>query len=399
MAHEGHDTKPATKQAGVMRQQAGVKQELGMAAAIDAKGVLWTLARENAAEGNFAILRSSEDGGQSWSAPHRIHSKAEPIAADGDNRPKLAFGPKGEFYATWTTPTSKNYTGDIRFTRSTDGGRNWSPLINVHQDRQRITHRFDSLFVAADGRLYVTWIDKRDGIKAQQQGLSYDGAALYYAVSDDGGAHWKGDFKIADHSCECCRISLAPGPDGAPVAFWRHVFAGSERDHAMVTLTPDGKLDPISRATFDHWKIAACPHHGPALAIGHDNGVPVRHAVWYTQNGEEGRVYYGRLASSAAAFASASDNKPAGQRSLPDGAEHADIAASGSKVWMVWKRFDGQQTVVGLMQSADGGVTWAESVLASTTGSSDHPHLQVHAQQAWLVWNTEKQGPLVRRLP
>mgnify|MGYP003344883948 CR=1 FL=1 len=45
-------------------------------------------------------------------------------------------------------------------------------------------------------------------------GRSYRGAALYYAVSSDAGATFAGDFKAADHTCECCRIALAPAAGG-----------------------------------------------------------------------------------------------------------------------------------------------------------------------------------------
>lgn len=51
----------------------------------------------------------------------------EPISADGENRPKLAFGTKGEIYVAYTKPLSKAYTGEIRFARSVDGGRIFSP--------------------------------------------------------------------------------------------------------------------------------------------------------------------------------------------------------------------------------------------------------------------------------
>lgn len=393
-------TVPLPQKHGAGKGRVSGSQELGMSAARDSQGVFWIVSREDAAEGQYAVLRSSADGGRSWSAARRIHAVAEPIAADGENRPKLAFGPQGEFYVTWTSPTSKQYTGDIRFTRSNDGALSWSPPVNVHHDSQRIGHRFDSLLVDPAGRLYVVWIDKRDLVKAQQQGLQYAGAALYYAVSEDGGARWNGDFKVADHVCECCRSSLVAGNDGAPIVMWRHVFAGGERDHAQRVLRPDGRLGPLQRATFDHWKVDACPHHGPALALGHDNGVPVRHAVWYTQQGEEGRVFYGRLEDGQAEAADGIiEGKVTGQRSLPAGAEHADIAASGSRVWIVWKSFDGEKTNIGLLKSSDGGLTWAEQIVSTTAGNSAHPHLLQVADQAWLAWNTAQQGPVVRLLP
>lgn len=368
-----------------MHKSSAKRPELGMSAAVDAQGKLWVVAKENTEAGDYVALRNSSDGGKSWSALSRINSQPEPIAADGENHPKLVFGAKGQFYVTWTKPTSKNYTGDIRFTRSIDGGRSWSPVVNVHKDEQLITHRFESLKVDRAGRLYVMWIDKRDAQKAREKNEKYDGAALYYAVSDNGGLNWRGDFKIADHSCECCRIALAADRDGAPIAFWRHVFAGSERDHAIVKLTPDGELNTIRRATFDAWKIDACPHQGPSLAIADK----VLHAVWFSATNGEGRIFYGRL----------KDDVVDGQRAIPDTrAEHAAIAADGERVWIVWKNFDGEKSNIGMTASSDGGKTWSENTLVSTAGSADHPRLVLYAGRALLVWNTENEGIVIRSL-
>ena len=75
--------------------------------------------------------------------------------------------------------------------------------------------------------------------------------------------------KLADNSCECCRIALAPAPDGSLVAMWRHVFdpgaaATQQRDHAFAPVASIAA--PPVRASFDHWALEACPHHGPGLA-------------------------------------------------------------------------------------------------------------------------------------
>jgi hypothetical protein len=53
----------------------------------------------------------------------------------------------------------------------------------------------------------------------------YRGAAIYAAVSTDGGRSFAPEVRVADYSCECCRIALAADRDGAPIALWRHVFA------------------------------------------------------------------------------------------------------------------------------------------------------------------------------
>jgi hypothetical protein len=386
-AHEGHEHAPAASASAKAKAQPAKRAELGSSAALDATGKLWVASKESSVDGDFVVVRGSSDDGKTWSAPRRVNRLPEAIAAQGEDGPKLSFGPKGQMYVSWTRPTGKNYSGDIRFSASTDGGAVWSAAVNVHRDEQVITHRFGSMIVDRSGRIFIIWIDKRDAVAATAaNGAKYEGGALYYAVSDDGGAHWRGDFKIADHSCECCRIALTQDAEGAPLAFWRHVYPSGERDHALVKLTADGKVGPIQRATFDGWKIEACPHQGPALAVADQT----THAVWFDVVGNEGKVFYGRLQA----------DKVDGQRALPDPrAENATISAIGQRVWVVWKSFDGKKNNIGSMSSSDGGKTWTEKVVASATGNVDQPHLMLQGNAALLVWNTDEQGVQVRRLP
>lgn len=357
------------------------KAELATGAAVDASGNFWTVSKETAEGEQYVVLQSSTDGGRSWSAPRRIQGEPEAISADGENRPKLAFGPQGQMYITYTKPLAKPYTGEIRFIRSLDGGKTFSPPRTVHANRDLITHRFESMVVDQSGRIYVAWIDKRDLEAAVARKEKYAGAAVYYAVSDDGGASFKGDYKLADHSCECCRIAMALTPDGRAVALWRHVFAPNARDHAIAELAPDGKAPPLARATFDDWRIDACPHHGPGLAYADDG---TRHQVWFNMKGEEGGVFHASVS-------------PAGvmgkvQRLGTAQAAHADVAVLGKQVVLAWRQFDGKGTAILGKHSGDGGLTWREMELARTAQGSDQPRLLKTPTGIVLAWRTQQEG-------
>jgi hypothetical protein len=239
------------------------------------------------------------------------------------------------------------------------------------------------MIVDREGRIYVAWIDKRDLHAAEARKRKYAGAALYYAVSEDGGASFKGDYKIADHSCECCRIALALDPQGRPVALWRHVFAPNVRDHALAELTPDGKPAKLVRASFDDWRIDACPHHGPGLAFADDG---TRHQVWFNVKEGEGGVFY------ASADASGKLRKP--QRLGSEQAAHAEVAVRGQDVVLAWKQFDGTSTAILARVSHDGGATWEDSELARTKGASDQPRLLAMESGIVLVWRTQSDGVL-----
>lgn len=371
---------PALAQHGAHAKAA--KAELGTSAAVDRHGRLWIASKETAPEGQFVVVQMSSDLGKTWSPPKRIQASPEPVSAEGENRPKIAFGPKGEMVVTYTKPLSKPYTGEIRLVRSPDGGRQFLAPVTVHANRDIITHRFDSLIVDRAGRVYVAWIDKRDLERAKG---AYRGAAIYYAVSQDGGASFGGDHKIADHSCECCRIALALDPQGRVTALWRHVFEPNLRDHALAVLPPDGKVGSIERASFDNWRVDACPHHGPSLAF---DARGRRYQTWFNVAGEDGGVFF------AGADAGAKLGKPVALGSAQ--AAHADVAVHGDQVVLAWKQFDGKGTAILGRVSPDRGATWRDVELARTGGHSDQPRLVTTPGGIVLVWRTQDGVQVVR---
>lgn len=358
------------------------RAELGASAAFAPDGALYAVTKQ----GEHVRLHRSADAGASWDAPLVVNAQPEAISADGENRPKLAFAADGTMLVSWTHPLSKRFSGEIRLARRLEDGR-FSAPITVHSDRSEITHRFDSLLVGGDGRIYVTWIDKRDLEAATAANTPYRGAAVYAAVSEDGGASFKPEVKVADHACECCRIAMARDRDGAALVFWRQVFEPNERDHALVRLGPDGRPVSFARATFDRWKIDSCPHHGPSLAVTPDG---TRHAVWFDQVDGEGYVFYGRLA----------DGQVEGQRPLGGGlAAHADIAAAWGRVAVLWKEFDGERTQLRGEVSDDGGKTFRAFALASAAGASDQPRLLARGEELFAFWHTEREGLRVFPIP
>lgn len=352
--------------------------QLAASAAFNAKGELWAVS----VDGGHVLARSSVDTGKSWSAPLRVNATPEGIGADGDARPKIALGAKGEIYVTWTKPLAKPYTGEIRFARSLDGGKSFSTPVTVHTDRQEITHRFDALAVTREGKLFIAWVDKRDMLLAKK-GAPYQGAAIYFAVSDNQGASFRGDYKLADHSCECCRIGLLARDDGSVMALWRHVFEPNVRDHALGVMYADGRAGAVRRATFDEWAVDICPHHGPSLAADNQGRL---HAVWFTQGAKRGGVFYGRLRASGEGGVDAL--RPVGGET----AAHADIVVSGKRVVVVWKDFDGTRSRLRAMISDNGGDTWRERDLFATTGASDQPRALEHNGRVTAFWNTQREG-------
>ncbi|MFY7867724.1 hypothetical protein [Roseateles sp.] len=338
------------------------KMSLGTGAAFAPNGDLWITGLD--AQGRL-FVQSSTDLGQSWDAARLLDIGSDTVSADGENRPKLAFfGPQNWVVISYTKPQSKPYTGDIRLLRSSDGGQTFAPPVTVHADRQLITHRFDSIAFDAQGVLHTVWIDKRDLEASKTRKQPYRGAAIYRNESNDGGASFGPDLKLADHTCECCRIALSPTAEGGMAALWRHVFEPNQRDHAFARL--QGEVPTVQRASQDQWAVDGCPHHGPGLALDEPRGG--YHAVWFGLRAGDAAVRYGRLAP---------DGRPVGAvRALPDpAAEHADLAASGAKLAIVWRSFDGQAHRLRAWVSNDGGQHFELKDLRSSPMDNDHPRL------------------------
>lgn len=368
---------------------------MAVSLAFDPHGRLW----QAAVQDGFVTVAYSDDMGRHFSLPQKLNHEAQKIGVDGDARPKIAMAPGGHIYVTWTQALATPYTGYIWFARSTDGGKTFGQPVIVHRDRAEITHRFDALAVAGkDGqRIYVAWVDKRDLLAAQTGSRTYEGAAIYYAVSEDGGASFRPERKLADNSCECCRIALAGMENGEAVALWRHVFSGNIRDHAIARFSPDLKVSgqDIHRASFGNWKVEACPHHGPALAQGGDWGW---HMAWFdggmNNKAKSPGLYYARMDGEAWVSSPAMRFGHSGQQ-----AGHPALMSVGDQVWLAWRELDDSGSAIWLKTSVDAGRTWTDArQVVRTAARSDYPQLLLRGSQVYLGWNTESDGVWMKRL-
>lgn len=348
------------------------KPALALSAAFDAEGRLW---RAEARE-RHVWVSYSEDKGRSYSAPIRVNATPENIAAEGENRPKIAFAPSHRIYLSWTQSLDKPYSGNVRFSRSLDGGKTFSEPITVNDNREIISHRFDALLVDGVGRIHLTWLDKRDA-----RDKSYVGATLYHAISEDGGQSFKANQRLAANSCECCRVVMALDRDGVPLVFWRHIFGRNVRDHALLKLDDKSTL---MRVSHDQWAVDACPHHGPTLAVATDG---TRHLAWYNNAPERHGLFYAHMTPDGQLAQSLAFGSFAAQ------ASHPSVIARGALVVLAWKEFDGERSVIQDMTSSDSGKTWgAPRCIAASAGASDHPLLIADGATAYLSWNTALEG-------
>lgn len=371
--HAGHGPAAVPPDRMQMWQKTLAKPSLATAAAFGDDGRLWLVA----AQGQHLYARHSDDLGVTLSAPVRINPAPEAILGDGENRPKLVVR-GADIYVSYTRGLARPMTGDIRLSRSGDGGKSFAAPLTVNDNAEIISHRFDALVAGADGRVALAWLDKRDLEAAQRAGTAYKGAAVYVAESRDGGRSFAANRKLADHACECCRVGLAADSDGTPVAFWRHVFDGGIRDFALA------RFDAApQRATEDGWRIDACPHHGGDIAVDGRGG---RHLAWFTGATDKAGLWYRRIDGTAMTPA-----LPFGDLDAQPG--HPVVLARQDSVFLAWREFDGKQNRIRIMVSVDRGDTWAApATRATTAGAADYPLLLEGRGAVWLAWNTADEG-------
>jgi len=233
--------------------------------------------------------------------------------------------------------------------------------------------------------VFAAWLDKRNRVPAKEAGKSYDGAALFFASSGDGGASYTEAKMAQDNTCECCRLGIAFAGPGRPVVVFRNIFDGGVRDHAITTFKGLSTPGEIYRVSTDDWQIKACPHHGPSLSISPGG---IYHVAWYTNGKVRKGLFYAQSRDGGRSF-----SEPMAIGQADHNPARPYVLAVGGLTTMVWKEFDGDKTVVMLMQSHDDGQSWSTpKAIASTADSSDHPLLVANGSQVYLSWMTTADG-------
>ena len=140
--------------------------------------VLWQeIVFSGGSHGGEIYFARSGDGGRTFEAPLNL-SNTPAGAGKGrltgerwsNGSLDLTRGPGGELFAAWT-----EYEGALWLSRSTDGGRSFSPPIRVAGE-QRAPARGPSIAVGPDETVHLAWTVGED-----------ESADIRYAQSDDGG--------------------------------------------------------------------------------------------------------------------------------------------------------------------------------------------------------------------
>jgi hypothetical protein len=341
-------------------------------------GTLWLAF---VAAGKVLVARSSDDG-RTFAEPTIVSAPGEEIDWGPDARPKIAIDKAGKAFVAYAVFKDKNFNGEVFSTQSADGGKTFDKPQPITTNRE--SQRFEALAIDPDGRLFAAWLDKRNRVPAKARGEKYPGAALAFAWADTSGKFSETTL-AQDNTCECCRLAVAFAGPARPAILFRNIFEGGIRDHAVITFTDAQTPGPVRRVGVDNWRTDACPHQGPALAIGPDGAY---HSAWFTAGNARKGLFYARSGDAGASF---SEPMPFGAAKRSP--SRPALLATPDRLHLVWKEFDGKATTIVAMRSGNGGLSWTSpEVVASTSGDSDHPLLMRLGSRAFLSWQTQKEG-------
>lgn len=145
-----------------------------------------------------------------------------------------AIGPNyGDVYLLASVNRSDNNDpADIMFSRSTDQGQTWSEAIAINTDNDINNWQwFNSMSVAPNGRIDVTWLDTRDNSGTVL-------SSLYYSYSLDGGLTWSENRRLSD--------SFDPHlgwPNQNKIGDYYHMISYNEGAHLAWSATFNGEQD------------------------------------------------------------------------------------------------------------------------------------------------------------
>jgi len=361
----------------------GLECATAVTPAFDAHNNLWLAW----VAGGAVSVAHSINLGRSFKGVTIVGSYGELMDSGADAKPQLAIDARGHAVLAYGVFKDKAYNAEVLISTSASIWAKDGPAFTVPRSLSvdPASQRFPTLAFNPDGRLFVTWLDKRTVALARQNGQTQAGAALAYAWSDDAGKTFLADTIAEDHTCECCRLALAFDPERQPVIAYRAIFPEHERDHAVIRFGESGRALPAQRVAEDHWDIDGCPHHGPSVAVTTDGTI---HAAWFTEGSARQGLFYARSTDHGQRF---SGPKAIGNMAQRPG--RATLLASGDSIRLAWKEFDGKRVLIKEQHSTDAGQHWSnERIIGETHHAADHPVLIAHGREAYLSWMTHDEG-------
>ena len=115
---------------------------------------------------------------------------------DAGSVPATAVDRNGTYHLVYAavSPGQALDRSDIFYVRSTDGGVTFSAPVRLNDDATATSQWSPSIATTEDGRIAVTWLDRRND--PQNDSLT----DVYMTISSDGGATFSRNIRVTDHN-------------------------------------------------------------------------------------------------------------------------------------------------------------------------------------------------------
>ncbi|MGH9903958.1 MAG: sialidase family protein [Pyrinomonadaceae bacterium] len=263
------------------------------AIATGSDGTIYVVWVEHAADGGADLaFRRFDLKGKPIGSALRINPQIGAATAWQGDPPTVGVGPDGAIYVGWTARVpAQLHAADLYLSVSRDHGKSFELPVMVNDDQKPGPHGMHSLAIAADGTVYVAWLDERNlqPVTADHRKTTHkhseQNREFFLAHSKDGGKTFSQNRRIGTDVCPCCKTSLAIARDGRLYASWRQVQPGNLRHIAVASSSDEGQtFTPPVIVSDDRWILAGCPVSGSSLYVSTDGTL---HVLWYSA-GEAG---------------------------------------------------------------------------------------------------------------
>jgi hypothetical protein len=302
-----------------------------------------------------------------WEPDVRLAMTQGEQSFGGDNAHRIASN-GDTLYVIWLADTNYNGWNELYYRRSTNGGLNWGPVVQLVPDNSY--HPYGCGIAVSGISVHVIWIDNQYG-KLQ----------MYYRHSTDAGLTWSTDVQLTDNT------SVPDGPCIDVFGSTIHIVWQEQRDgkheiyykrsaDAGLTWGPDTRLSDTSAIAIS-----------PFIAVSGTNV----HVVWSdsrdgTYNYE---VYYKHSADGGLSWGA--DTRLTNDLAY-SGYPH--ISAFDSDVSVVWcDGRDNNYFEIYYKRSADAGLNWDEDIrLTNDPDFSGPPSVAVSGLAIHVVWTDGRSG-------
>jgi hypothetical protein len=246
------------------------------------------------ASGDIYFTRST-DNGATFMTPTRVTTTGN-IDASFQRTAQFALDTKDNIHMVWMEDRV-NDQPDIWYSHSMDKGMTWSTPVCVvdADDSSKYMQDFCSIAVDSSDNIYVSFLDFRE----EQRKTTMYGELRLTRSSDGGktwSVNTKVNVMPngIGGTCECCKQDIAVSPEGHVYIGFRSNI--NNRRDIWVARSMD-KGDTFEEAILIQsgvWTIQACPASGPNITLDDDEDL---HIVWCDSRDDSAKsnAYYSQL--------------------------------------------------------------------------------------------------------